>query len=296
MSLSNVLSKIDNPTKTSGRGSRRKGLQPSFKSIVDMYLEHRTKFNDYKGRISRNEKIGFHPSGMLNACPRQIAFQFILEKGFFKKSLFTEGDLAGQSHNSRLAFIFDLGHAVHFLIQYGYLPDIARKYNIKYDVEVPSTRLYDKYLIGGTSDIKILLQDNNWWVVDIKTMASKSFYALKTKQDFIEKYPLYVSQLMLYLKGQGLKHGLFYLVCKDNSDTKEFLFEYDEKLIKKELTTALTAKAFLQGKSYSKILPECKNKTGKYKDCAFSSLCFQVKNKESLITFTTKKKNSELIK
>lgn len=292
MSLSKVLSSIDSEPKR----SRRKGLQPSFKSIIDMYLTNRTVFNDYRGRISRNEEVGFHPSGLLDACPRQIAFQYILEKGYFKKELFASGDLAGASNDARLEFIFDVGHALHFLIQYGYLPDIKEKYNIDYEVEVPANKLMKKYLIGGTGDIVIKLQDNNMWVVDIKTMGAKNFYKLKTKKNFVENHAQYVSQLMLYMKGLGIKRGLFYLICKDNSDTKEFLFDYDEKLIKSELQNSLKAKGFILGTSYTSILQECKSRKGKYKKCPFSSLCFQVKNKKSLIEFTTKQKNSELIK
>ena len=160
------------------------------------------------------------------------------------------------------------------------------------------------YLIAGTLDVIILIRVNGtkrkWLVIDIKTSNRGSYYKIKTADDVEENY---VSQLKIYMRAAKedgydiVPYGIIFFVCKDNSETKEFYFDYKDNDVNEELALAKRGKNFLEGKAMPEILRECKNRTtSRYRYCEFSSICFRCKSCTSLLSFTTKKKFGELTK
>jgi len=258
----------------------------SFITLIDTYLKHRKKFNPFKAEIKRNDIIGFHPSGLYNACPRQIAFQFIEEKDLYKKTITTE--FSHYETNPDMEMTWDFGHLIHFLIQYGYLLD----YDKAAKVEQPITSLYNKYLISGTADVIVNLQDNKKYLGDIKTIRSEQFYRLESKYDVSEAYR---TQLSLYMFGLKIPRGFICFINKNDSRKKEFFYTIEKDLLKKALQTTLHAKKFLKGGD-TPILDECKKKKGKYKYCAYSSLCFQCKSGNDILRYVKMKNNFDIIK
>jgi hypothetical protein len=263
----------------------------TFSGILEAYLTNRIKFNPYEMQIDRNKLIGFHPSMLHNACARQLAFLFLKEKkAYHQYILEDELNINVVKNNSHLEFIFDVGHALHGLIQYSYLPDIP---NLDYHVEQPLDSLYDRFLIGGTYDVDVVLQDHNIWLGDIKTMLQSKFGRL----DDVSKIDSnYIVQLNLYMLGARIPRAFFVFVNKNTTKPqfKDFFLKFDKRIVIEPLEKAVRAKQFLLGKRDVSILPECYKKEGKFKYCSFSSLCFRCKTTETLSDFI-KEKRSDLI-
>lgn len=269
--------------------TKKKGV--TFSGILESYLTNRIKFNPYEMQIDRNKLIGFHPSMLHNACPRQLAFLFLLEKNAYHDSIL-EDELNANivKNNAHLEFIFDVGHALHGLIQYGYLPAIS---GLKFNVEVPLDSLYDRFLIGGTYDIDVVLQDDSVWLGDIKTMLQSKF----SKLDDVSKIDFnYIVQINLYMLGARIPRAFFVIVNKNTTSPqfKDFFLKFDKKVVVEPLENAVLAKQFLLGKKEVDILPECIKREGKYKSCKFSSICFRTKTTDTLSDFI-KVKRSDLV-
>lgn len=287
------MSKLSELLKDSKEGKKIK-VKPSLINIINAHLANRKTFYPFHARIERNDIVGFHPSGLYGACPRQIAYNFIWEKQlgkekkivnyYYKKEVVKNElyKLLDNDVDTRMSILFDFGHLMHFYFQYSIFPGIG----FEHAVEIPIVKLYDKYLIAGTADGKVPLQNNKFYVVDIKTANSRNFYKLRTKEDV----PIYYKkQLKIYMLGLGISRGLILYVCKDTSDMKEFFFDADEIDISDELKTATDAKKYLLGEKELSILPECKNRTGMYKTCPFSSVCFGCKKQKDLLKMLTVK-------
>jgi predicted regulator of amino acid metabolism with ACT domain len=180
---------------------------------------------------------------------------------------------------------------IHFLIQYSYLSD----YGIKFESEVAIKGLYNKYLISGTGDIVVELQNSKKYLIDIKSMRSNLFNKLHTLDDVSS---LYIGQTALYTLGLGLENGGILFWNKDTGELKEFFFsrnhERAKPILKKALSNALVAKNYLFGKKNIPILDECKQHKGKFKSCPYSSVCFSCRNIDSITTNSLKilRKNS----
>lgn len=276
-------------------------INVSVVSIIQAYLQSRKIFRPFHARIERNDIVGFHPSGLYDACPRYLAFYFIwekqlnekkeVEKYLYKKNIveFELAHVAHKTYPAKLQAIWDFGHLIHMWLQYSVFPDIG----IEHKSEVAIDKLYDKWLIGGTSDILAVLQDALWYVIDIKTARSQDFYSYNDKWDI----PIvYLKQLRLYMKGSGVDRACLLLICKNDSEMKEFFYTADEIEIHEELKSATKGKNFLLGKEDIPILDECTQRKGKYKKCDFSSVCFQCKKSKDLLEITTVKKHEDFIK
>lgn len=272
-------------------GKKKAGVYVSFKALIDAYLNRRGNgFAPFRAELQRNDIVGFHPSGLHNACPRQIAFQYINEKGAFNTKKVDVEDFDTDHLSPRIRRLFDFGHLIHMLYQYGYLPDYDKDIA---EAEVSIKKLYEEYLIGGTTDLIVILQDGKKYVGDIKTARSESFNKTKTADDVDTGY---IVQLNIYMFGLGIPRGFVYIVNKNDSDDKEFFYEMDKEILKPILNTCKKAKSFLSGESTPEILRECTNKTGKYKSCQFSGICFRCKTHNDILGFTNRKSNKDLIK
>lgn len=266
-------------------------LKSSFKNIIDSYLSGRESFSSYHARIERGKLIGFHPSGLHNACPRKIAYLFLYERGQLKEDII-EDDLEFENNPPQLERTFDTGHAIHMLIQYGYLPDYAKKAKIDFAVEVPATKLYAKYLISGTADVVIKLQDEEFYLVDIKTARSEMFYKFKDIGSVAKNY---IVQGNLYMLGIGLSRYIIYYWNKNDGDHKEFIMNYDKQIVAKSLQTCLEAKDYLLGKSIPEVIPDCQNFSKKFTSCEFSSICVRQKKAKDILNITDETDHLKLI-
>lgn len=258
----------------------------SFIKLIDSYLKHRKKFNNFSMSIKRNALIGFHPSSIGHDCPRKMGFNLLYELNFLRKSTLDECNLSIAQYNSDMQFTFDVGHVIHGLIQYSYLSDIK---DLDYSVENPIVNLYEKYWIAGTNDIEIILQDSKKWVVDIKTANLMSFNNIKSASDIDDGYLI---QLNIYMYGRRIPRAILLYVNKNTNrpKMKEFFYEYDRDLVLPFLKKALYVKKWLLTSLEIDILPECKRLTGRYKTCQFSSICFRIKESKNLYKLTKFKK------
>jgi hypothetical protein len=219
-----------------------------------------------------------------------MAFYYLWEKKLLNKNALSEINNPEDWVSPKLRRVFDEGHMIHTLIQYGYLKD----YGLDYRAEIPLTNLYKQYLIGGSVDLSIKkMQDNVERAWDIKTMRTEKFQKLDERDNStIPKENLV--QLNIYLFGLRFKHGGLLYWNKNDGELKEFLVNADYRIIESSLKRALLGKKFLSGDNIS-ILSECLKYTGKFESCPFTSICFQTKNK-NIIKLTDKKNNTELIK
>lgn len=252
-------------------------VKPSFKAIIDTYLEHREDLTPFKVHLKRNSFVGFHPSGLTEPCERKLAFGLLDERGLLRG----DDDDNKKLNFPRMQLIFDTGHLLHCLIQYSYLPSVK---GLKFSVEVSATGLQKTHLIGGTADILIRLQDGKRYIVDIKTAKSSSYYAYETVNDIPEEY---IVQINLYMKALGLQHACFFFINKDNGETKEFFLKFDERKIADALKKARTARKFLQMEKNVEQLPECRKRSGAFKKCAFANMCSKVKKSHDLVKYVS---------
>lgn len=260
-------------------------MNVSFKSIIESYLENRKTFYPFQARVERNELVAFHPSQLSNACPREVAFRYLVESEKIKEDYLD--DIREEYLSPKLKMIFDIGHLNHFIIQYGYLPDIYGKENVvantvdlsKVCVEMPVTSLYERYLIGGTLDMCLKLQDGRHYIGDIKSINTYGFNSVMklSKEEFVKTYKDYYIQLNLYMFGAKVRRGFFFFMDKNNQSLHEIFFNYDRDAIEKPLYVAEQAKQYLANNNNVPLLNECENLTGKYKNCPYSGLCFRCK-------------------
>lgn len=267
----------------------------SLDALVVAYLNTRTELAPFHARLERNSLKGFHPSGLSDACPRAIAYGLLKEKKLFKPSIITDelhDDNVPQHVKAQKEITFDTGHMLHMLYQYSYIPAIEKTAQVEVDI----TSLHEKYLISGTADIVMPLQDGKLYVVDLKTSKNELFSRLSCTEDVYSNHYYYIVQLNLYMLGLKIPRSIIYFINKNTGDRKEFVIPYDKSIVTPVLKTCLTAKKYLLGESDVPMLPECLQKKSKYKSCPFSSLCFRCRGKNKLIDFTTKEKSVDLIK
>jgi len=219
------------------------------------------------------------------------------EKALFRDDL-RENELndVGSWITPKIRRIFDTGHVIHMLIQYSYLKGIKRPYK----VEIPNRTLFKEYMIGGTSDIVVQLQDNDYWDMDIKTANDKSFIKLK-EDDWKTISTGYLIQLMIYMYGLRLLKGGIFFWNKNTGDIKEFYFKFTslnqiKYFIRNELKIAEDARDFILNKSDIKILPECLSQQGKYDKCEYTTVCFRCNTCKDVLKLTKVKTVKELVK
>lgn len=254
-------------------------------SLIDAYLATRSRIKSFEVNTERNPEVGFHPSEIDNACPRQIAFRYLKEKKYYKKSIVTDELYEVGTNNTHLERIFDQGHVIHSLI-YSYLVNYGAEFATETSVDG-----LKEYFIMGTADIVIKLQDGKKYLGDVKSIRSELFNKLKTVDDIQKRY---LTQASIYAKGLSIKNCFILFWNKNTGELKEFFFKRDEVAISKALKNAKNAKNFLLGKKKLPILEECKVQSGKYMTCDFSSICFFCKDSKKLLGVTEKKSFAEL--
>lgn len=273
--------------------SKKRGAKPSIVALLDSYLRTKDELSPFKVELSRNKVKGFHPSGLNSeSCPRKIAFGYIYERGLFLDTVVEDELHFTNQPNEFLALTFDIGHVLHCLIQYSYLRDIyGKSYGTDCKVEVPVMGLHEKYLISGTTDLILKLQDGKTYLGDIKTANSNSFERMK-KENYVGDG--YMTQINLYMLGAKVSRGFFLIINKDRSSKLELFVNYDKEYVREPLKIATIGKEMLEGKQMPDMLRGCKKADSTFENCDYSSMCMQCKNNKDLLSLTKVKSNNKI--
>ena len=166
------------------------------KELIDQY---------YQDKRKDREKKRFYISDA-GKCPRQVFFKF-------KSAPCKEME-------PRLLRVFDQGNYVHLrLMRDLFSLGIA----VASEIDIPPTED-----VGGRADAVIRV-DNELYVVDFKSINSMVLNKMEAPKEE------HVLQVQLYLHFFKIKKGIILYEGKDNSQIKEFVFDYDEKVAKKIL-------------------------------------------------------------
>jgi len=163
---------------------------------------------------------------------------YISDVGKCHRSVFFKFKNApGKKMEPRILRIYERGEYLHRNI-----------FNILYRLKIGMTTevtIPAQEIISGRADA-ILCMNNENYVLDIKSINSSIFKNLTQPKE--EN----VYQLQLYLHYFNIKKGILLYIDKDQQDIKEFLLNYDEKLVQSLLKDFET----LKGKVDSNIIPQ----------------------------------------
>ena len=182
-----------------------------------------------KIKENKQSKIKLYPCNNLRAsnvghpCERYL---YLSIKNWEDKKL----------HNETTQCIFDLGNKIEeYVIQT--LKDAG------FEVITPTIRAWkvDKPLITGREDLRIKMEDGQFYPVEVKGLAPQEWEKLNSVKDFLNSKRYYVraypSQLYIYMFQFGKEKGYFALCNKLTGEIKliEVPFDYDyvEKILQK---------------------------------------------------------------
>lgn len=182
-----------------------------------------------KIKENKQSKIKLYPCNNLRAsnvghpCERYL---YLSIKNWEDKKLY----------NETTQCIFDLGNKIEeYVIQT--LKDAG------FEVITPTIRAWkvDKPLITGREDLRIKLEDGQFYPVEVKGLAPQEWEKLNSVQDFLNSKRYYVrgypAQLYIYMYQFGKEKGYFALCNKLTGEIKlievPFDYEYVEKVLQK---------------------------------------------------------------
>lgn len=181
------------------------------------------------------------------------------------------GHLAPPVTNLKLLLTFKVGHFYHSLVQ-----ELWEKAGILKSKELVLTS--EKYKVTGACDavIDIIGYDE---CVEVKSLSQQYF----NNEKYLEKHIL---QLLFYMWLSGnTKTGRVFYINKNNSDTKEFIVNYDHSIIEKTLNKL---KYIEESQSLPIEYVSCTTKLEMF--CFFNENC----KKEGLLNKLKVKRNIEL--
>lgn len=149
-------------------------------------------------------------------------------------------------------------------------------------IEIEKTHIHPKFGIYYTPDAIMYLRElvgEEHVIVEFKSM-NKSSYEKAVDYHFdnaLKGHPDAYKQLQIYLYLSGLKKGLIFLYCKDNSDFHYYLVDYDPLFMEpyiERIETRLKLKIIFESKGQ---LPKkvCADADAtRVKSCPVGKLCF----------------------
>ncbi len=167
------------------------------KELIDQYYENNQNSDRAQSRFYVTDA---------GKCPRAIFFKF--------------KNAPREPMDARIMRIFEHGEHIHrniFNILY------RLKIGVTTEVPIPAQEL-----ISGRADAILCMNGENY-VMDIKSMNSMIFKNMSVPKE--EN----VYQIQLYLHYFEIKKGILFYVDKDRQDIKEFVINYDKKLVGKLL-------------------------------------------------------------
>ncbi len=182
-----------------------------------------------KIKENKQSKIKLYPCNNLRAsnvghpCERYL---YLSIKNWEDKRLY----------NETTQCIFDLGNKIEeYVIQT--LKDAG------FEVITPTVRAWkvEKPLITGREDLRIKLEDGQFYPVEVKGLSPQEWEKLNSVQDFLNSKRYYVraypAQLYIYMYQFGKEKGYFALCNKLTGEIKlievPFDYEYAEKILQK---------------------------------------------------------------
>ena len=176
-------------------------------------------------------------------CPRAVFFKF---KNAPRKKM-----------DARILRIYEKGEYLHRNIF-----NILYRLRIGITTEVP---IPSQEIISGRADAIISINNENY-VLDIKSMNSMIFRNLTAPKE--EN----IYQIQLYLHYFNIKKGILFYIDKDQQNIKEFLVNYDEKLVRFLLKNFENLKKKVESNTIPERLPNYpQNWQCQY--CQFKEVC-----------------------
>lgn len=221
-----------------------------------------TAYGLYVDNIPSDNRCGvYHPSAV-GMCPRRN----VMERGSYP---FDEHTIPGE-----LREIFDMGHAVHGLIQ-GRLEGLCRElraqgYHASFQHEVPydpvSDPLFNLFGVGGTCDGILEIGKDGWrqrGVIEIKSSAAKSYARLSgPKREHID-------QSLLYAFRFGLPIIWVWYYNKDASTRRIIPLRVDHNRLNKLLEQYVEWEAH----HHAGTLPDRRESLYECRSCPFAKPC-----------------------
>ncbi len=176
-------------------------------------------------------------------CPRAVFFKF--------------KNAPCKPMNARILRIFEHGELLHrniFNILY------RLRIGVTTEVAIPSQEI-----ISGRADAIICINNQNY-VLDIKSMNSMIFRKLTSPK------PENIYQIQLYMHYFNIPKGILFYIDKDRQEIKEFIVDYDQKLVKQLLANFQELQEKIKNNQVPQALADYpKNWQCRY--CQFKEVC-----------------------
>ena len=196
----------------------------------------------------------FHPSQLLDGCPRQMAFDLLNTE---------PSDEIKRAIGGALQRVFDVGTWYHI-----YMQNILYRLGYLKAAEVPVVNK-EKYLNGKADGVFKKEVFGEEVVLEIKTMNNWNF-----SKAIFKPFKKHEFQASLYARELGIKKVLYLYINKDTSEIRDFLMPINEEQLE------------LADKKMNKVISHVKEKTlprrscsDKFCDaaivCPFATLCFK---------------------
>ncbi len=191
----------------------------------------------------------FHPSELYKGCRRRLAYEYL------------QAPTNDVNRDPRMQMIFEVGHGVHYRLQ-KMAKRLAERHGWTFNDEVKIRASDNHWYIGGSCD-------GIWYFandpipnlgLEIKTINKNDFNALvhQPKKEHIYQGNIYMGCL-------GIPKMAFWYMCKDNSQMKEFVVEFDQKLFEEQMAEVEDILLQLQkGKLPAKCKTDCVDPGCKY--------------------------------
>lgn len=200
-------------------------------------------------KTSTRQRV-FMPYELFDACPRKMALNYMAAPP------------DPVSHGGQLSLIFEMGHAIHSLVQRS-LEDVAKQQGWRFESEVKIHPDRNRWFISGRCD-GVLYRGGHSAGIEIKSINRKDFDTLYSPlRSHIHQANLYRG--LLRLDGMAILY-----FCKDNSKLKEFDVPFDDELFEKTLRKIEVILVRLQSGNWpERIRPDCHDPS-----CPYRTACW----------------------
>lgn len=194
----------------------------TLKSLLD--IEKSTRSYLYSlNEITQDRDIDglFHPSS-IGYCSRKMQYHYLCEPVIHKIPSATRS-------------IFDLGHAIHDMLQHRLNKVLDRKFKdsdikvtLTVEESINNTEFALEHHLAGSADGVIRLDEDDkttTLIYEAKSISSKGWAKLSSP---LIKHRM---QASIYAKCFGAEYILFEYFCKDNSRSKWYLIDLDEEAL-----------------------------------------------------------------
>lgn len=233
---------------------------PELRELLDIERSARRSLYQLNEIVQKRDlDCLFHPSSF-GYCTRKLQYHYLGEQPVHKISSATRS-------------IFDLGHAVHDMLQarlertltYRFA-DSEYTYGLSVEQSINDTALAQEYELAGSADGLITLTGagiETRIIYEAKSISKKGWEKLTSPQ------AQHRMQASIYCEALDASHILFEYFCKDSAASKWFLIEKDETA----LDTALVAINKVRTATANLTLVDRDGSHYECTDCAYLEIC-----------------------